>query len=183
MNTEKPKDCTYPDCLNCPLADCFYDEIEQKDITESSEYDREIIHERKKRNAEFKGGNYLYNFNYRNSKKGRESIEKYRKSEKGISCRKKYENSEKGRERYRRYYRRKNPNKKTYAMKVIRVWLDERKKYYTYNEDEHFIKVDRYKIKSIDGEYIVSGKRFATQKDVINDFLICHYGNKYKKIN
>lgn len=182
MSCTKPNGCVYPKCLSCPLDDCFYDEIEQEDIVESSEYDSEIMLERRKRIAEFKGGKSLYNFNYRNSQKGKDSIEKYDKSERGIERKKKYEKSEKARERYRRYYRRKNPTQKQCDMKVIRVWLDERRKYYTYSDEEHFIKVDRYKIKIIDGKYLVAGKRFATQKDVINNFLIEHYGGKYKKL-
>lgn len=30
----KPKNCIYPDCLNCTLDDCLYNMLEQPDIVQ-----------------------------------------------------------------------------------------------------------------------------------------------------
>ena len=35
----KPKNCTYPDCFNCPYKDCRYDRLEAEDFTETNNRD------------------------------------------------------------------------------------------------------------------------------------------------
>lgn len=41
---QKPKNCTYPDCFNCPYKDCRYDRLEVEDFTETNNRDY-FIHE------------------------------------------------------------------------------------------------------------------------------------------
>ena len=36
---DKPKNCTYPDCFNCPYKDCRYDRLEVEDFTETNNRD------------------------------------------------------------------------------------------------------------------------------------------------
>lgn len=36
---QKPKNCTHPDCFNCPYEDCRYDRLEVEDFTETNNRD------------------------------------------------------------------------------------------------------------------------------------------------
>lgn len=36
---QKPRNCTYPDCFNCPYKDCRYDRLEIEDFTETNNRD------------------------------------------------------------------------------------------------------------------------------------------------
>lgn len=37
--SQKPKNCTHPDCFNCPYKDCRYDRLEVEDFTETNNRD------------------------------------------------------------------------------------------------------------------------------------------------
>lgn len=167
MITLKPEGCIYPDCLNCKFNDCQYDDLEDDDILASRLYDKEIIHERSKQNAIAKGK--MDQFRYENSAKGKERAKRYWQSEKGKDV-------------HRRYYRKMNCDKRKSEMRVIRNWLERHRKPHRYVLEENIIKVDRWKIKIVDNVYIIGRNKYETQKDVINQFLIPHYGCCYKEI-
>lgn len=83
---KRPIGCIYPDCLNCPLSDCEYNELESEDYAESRERDLEAMF--------FKNPNY---------KKRKESQRKYIKSDKGKAAQKRYSQSDKGKQAQARY--------------------------------------------------------------------------------
>lgn len=39
MKNKKPSKCTYPNCFECPYADCRYDRLEAEDYTETNNRD------------------------------------------------------------------------------------------------------------------------------------------------
>lgn len=44
---KKPSKCCYPNCLNCPYDDCYYDVLEVEDYTESNERDYDFYEQDK----------------------------------------------------------------------------------------------------------------------------------------
>lgn len=84
------------DCFNCCKPDCDNDELTTAERNAQTEYDREIIYDRK-------FGREKVLAKYDKSEKGKARTKKYRNSAKGKEATRRYETSEKGKERYRRY--------------------------------------------------------------------------------
>lgn len=55
----KPKNCIYPDCLNCTLDDCLYNTLEQPDIVQQNKLDKEIAFRNKLEQLEPKQRLYM----------------------------------------------------------------------------------------------------------------------------
>lgn len=98
MDFQKPKNCNYPNCFDCPYTDCRYERVEHADIVAQDKFDKslevvepEILARRKRQKK------------YIESQKGKDSQKKYSESEKGRERQKKYIQSAKGKEAQKRY--------------------------------------------------------------------------------
>lgn len=68
----KPKNCIYPDCLNCTLDDCLYNTLEQPDIVQQNKLDKEIAFRNKLEQLEPKQrAKAIYDRMYEQSEKGK----------------------------------------------------------------------------------------------------------------
>lgn len=100
----KPKNCIYPDCLNCVLSDCSYDELEQADIVQQNKSDNEIAFENKLEQLEPKQrAKVIYDRLYEQSEKGKARRRRYNQSEAHRIAQKKYFQTEKGKATQKRY--------------------------------------------------------------------------------
>lgn len=43
--SHKPKKCCHPDCFNCPYADCIWDELTSRDMSETNNRDYQFYEE------------------------------------------------------------------------------------------------------------------------------------------
>lgn len=91
MDCEKPLKCKYPNCFNCPYADCKYDLLTIEDVLRQDNFDKELIEPE--------------------VLKRRERQKRYDKSGKGIERTKRYNKTDKAKERWKRYYRKKKQKK------------------------------------------------------------------------
>lgn len=102
----KPKNCIYPDCLNCTYSDCRYNELEYSDIVQQNAYDKELeivnpeVQLKRRRDER-----------YEKTDKAKLRRKKYEQSDKAKIRRKRYEQSDKAKERWKRYYRKKKLQK------------------------------------------------------------------------
>lgn len=100
----KPKNCIYPDCLNCVLSDCSYNELEQSDIVQQNKSDKEIAFENKLEQLEPKQrAKVIYGRMYEQSEKGKARRRRYNRSEAHRIAQKKYFQTEKGKAAQKRY--------------------------------------------------------------------------------
>lgn len=100
----KPKNCIYPDCLNCVLSDCSYNELEQSDIVQQNKSDKEIAFENKLEQLEPKQrAKVIYGRMYEQSEKGKARRRRYNQSEAHRIAQKKYFQTEKGKAAQKRY--------------------------------------------------------------------------------
>ena len=78
----KPKNCIYPDCLNCTLDDCLYNTLEQPDIVQQNKLDKEIAFRNKLEQLEPKQrAKAIYDRMYEQSEKGKARRRRYNQSE------------------------------------------------------------------------------------------------------
>ena len=88
----KPKNCIYPDCLNCTLDDCLYNTLEQPDIVQQNKLDKEIAFRNKLEQLEPKQrAKAIYDRMYEQSEKGKATQKRYKQSEKGKAAQKRRE--------------------------------------------------------------------------------------------
>lgn len=100
----KPKNCIYPDCLNCVLSDCSYNELEQSDIVQQNKSDKEIAFENKLEQLEPKQrAKVIYGRMYEQSEEGKARRRRYNRSEAHRIAQKKYFQTEKGKAAQKRY--------------------------------------------------------------------------------
>ena len=100
----KPKNCIYPDCFNCILSDCLYDELEQQDIVQQNIQDKEIAFKNKLEQLEPKQrAKVIYDRLYEQSEKGKARRRLYSQSEAHRIAQKKYFQTEKGKAAQKRY--------------------------------------------------------------------------------
>lgn len=93
----KPKNCIYPDCLNCTLDDCLYNTLEQPDIVQQNKLDKEIAFRNKLEQLEPKQrAKAIYDRMYEQSEKGKARRRRYNQSEEHKISQKKYFQTEKG---------------------------------------------------------------------------------------
>lgn len=92
----KPKNCIYPDCLNCTLDDCLYNTLEQPDIVQQNKLDKEIAFRNKLEQLEPKQrAKAIYDRMYEQSEKGKARRRRYNQSEEHKISQKKYFQTEK----------------------------------------------------------------------------------------
>lgn len=98
---QKPKNCTYPDCFNCPYKDCRYDGIEDEDIDTYAQPQSPSV--RKIKPSQVR---------YEESEKGKENRKRYRSTDGYRKSQKKYRETDRAKELQRKrssdYYRRKS---------------------------------------------------------------------------
>lgn len=100
----KPKNCIYPDCLNCTLDDCLYNTLEQSDIVQQNKFDKYIAFENKLEHLEPKQrAKAIYDRKYEQTEKGKERRRRYNRSEAHRVSQKKYFQTEKGKAAQKRY--------------------------------------------------------------------------------
>ena len=88
----KPKNCIYPDCLNCTLDDCLYNTLEQSDIVQQNKFDKDIAFENKLEHLEPKQrAKAIYDRKYEQTEKGKAAQKRYKQSEKGKAAQKRRE--------------------------------------------------------------------------------------------
>lgn len=93
----KPKNCIYPDCLNCTLDDCLYNTLEQPDIVQQNKLDKEIAFRNKLEQLEPKQrAKAIYDRMYEQSGKGKARRRRYNQSEEHKISQKKYFQTKKG---------------------------------------------------------------------------------------
>lgn len=93
----KPKNCIYPDCLNCTLDDCLYNTLEQSDIVQQNKLDKEIAFRNKLEQLEPKQrAKAIYDRMYEQSEKGKARRRRYNQSEEHKISQKKYFQTKKG---------------------------------------------------------------------------------------
>lgn len=93
----KPKNCIYPDCLNCTLDDCLYNTLEQPDIVQQNKLDKEIAFRNKLEQLEPKQrAKAIYDRMYEQSEKGKARRRRYNQSEEHKISQKKYFQTKKG---------------------------------------------------------------------------------------
>ena len=94
----KPKNCIYPDCFNCMLEDCIYNELEQIDTAQQDKFDKDIAFENKLEHLEPKQrAKAIYDRKYEQTEKGKERRRRYNRSEAHRVSQKKYFQTEKWR--------------------------------------------------------------------------------------
>lgn len=98
---QKPKNCTYPDCFNCPYKDCRYDGRENEDIDAYAQPESTCVRKIKPSGVR-----------YEESQKGKECRKRYRSTDRYRESQKKYRESERAKELNRKrgldYYKRKS---------------------------------------------------------------------------
>lgn len=100
----KPKNCIYPDCFNCMLEDCIYNELEQIDTAQQDKFDKDIAFENKLEHLEPKQrAKAIYDRKYEQTEKGKERRRRYNRSEAHRVSQKKYFQTEKGKAAQKRY--------------------------------------------------------------------------------
>lgn len=118
----KPKNCIYPDCLNCTLDDCLYNTLEQSDIVQQNKFDKDIAFENKLEHLEPKQrAKAIYDRKYEQTEKGKERRRRYNRSEAHRASQKKYFQTEKGKaaqKRYKQSYKGKAAQNKINAKRV-----------------------------------------------------------------
>ena len=108
----RPRGCIYPNCLNCPLPECEYDELEIEDEMESRAIDSSILHSRIVEKHRLNGTYPIYasKKKYFQSEKGKCAIKRYFASSKGKEAQKRKSQKDiatgKNAEKCKRYYER-----------------------------------------------------------------------------
>jgi hypothetical protein len=103
--------CCYPECGNCPFADCIKDDVSYEEMVIQDKFDRQITMENtivepevlKRRERQGKQWFKEAQKRYRQSEKGKLTQKKYNQSEKCKLSQKKYAQSEKGKLAQKRY--------------------------------------------------------------------------------
>ena len=118
----KPKNCIYPDCLNCALDDCSYNTLEQLDIIQQNKLDKEIAFRNKLEQLEpRRRAKAIYDRMYEQTEKGKARRRRYNQSEAHRISQKKYSQTEKGKtvqKRYKQSEKGKAAQKRTEAKRV-----------------------------------------------------------------
>lgn len=118
----KPKNCIYPDCLNCALDDCSYNTLEQPDIIQQNKLDKEIAFKNKLEQLEPRQRvKVIYDRMYEQTEKGKARRRRYNQSEAHRISQKKYSQTKKGKtaqKRYKQSEKGKAAQKRTEAKRV-----------------------------------------------------------------
>lgn len=140
MKNKKPPKCTYPNCFECPYADCRYDRLEVEDYSESNNRDYELYEQetgrkyhkgtdleyRRKREVAYQRRNKKYvdrhEYNQKYYKENAERIkekmkENYDTKANTIACRKYRSKHKEQRKQYDRDRYEKNKEKKKQQAK------------------------------------------------------------------
>lgn len=139
MKNKKPAKCVYPNCFECPYADCRYDRLEVEDFSESNNRDYELYEQdtgrkyhkeadleyRRKREVAYQRRNRKYvdrhEYNQKYYKENAERIKErmkdnYDTKANTIKCSKyRKKHKEDAKQYYREYYEKNKEKKKEQA--------------------------------------------------------------------